>query len=222
MCEQADMTPYDAQLRECLITILALRHRGVTTSGQCATLHQSLRDGLDRLMDRAFTQAVPRVQARDALFALCAFADEVGLAQPVAETFWRQNRLSTYYFQPLERTSSFYSRLATVLRAPQAEVLRAYYYCLTLGYEGEHRGVVGAAARASLVAQIRPLLGAPPPMLTGSSLEPVAKPGVRWNTLWIPAVALGVGLGLYLLLSALVQRDASNYVNAIEALLQNS
>lgn len=140
----------------------------------CATA----RADMDRLLDQAMAKADqenPR-QADNALFAVCAFADEVILASAwPGRHEWMRHKLQQVRFNTGNAGEEFYERLAGLcgtLRQDhpemvvadnlaqdgdeaQREALEVYVACLTLGfsgryYDGEGRARIDELTRTNL------------------------------------------------------------------------
>ncbi|PTN35973.1 DotU family type IV/VI secretion system protein [Desulfonatronum sp. SC1] len=121
-------------------------------------------------MDRLIRQGMDRASRRDpalaeeALFAVCAFADEAVLASTwPGRTEWMRDKLQQVHFQTVNAGEEFYQRLAGLCGKPAREpldmslfenmeqspnsvrrdVLEVYVACLTLGFTGRYYGPEG-------------------------------------------------------------------------------
>ncbi|TIL76886.1 MAG: type VI secretion system protein TssL [Mesorhizobium sp.] len=95
----------------------------------------------DRTMEKA---AVPEEDARIAKFALCETADDLigNLPWPKTDA-WAQHSMLSQFFHVVPTGSGFYQALNKILAAPEAhyDLLELMHACLSLGFEGQYRGV---------------------------------------------------------------------------------
>lgn len=115
------------------------------------------RDDMDRLLDQAVGKARLEnpEQADNALFAVCAYADEVLLdSQWQGRDAWMRRKLQEARFQTANAGLEFYERLEELysagardagngqhteaLDAGRREALEVYVTCLTLGFRGQY------------------------------------------------------------------------------------
>lgn len=148
---------------------------------------ETARADMDRLLAEAVNGALDAIgsaaahhrpeEVQDALFAVCAFADEAVLASDwPGRVEWLRQPLQRLHFDTANAGEEFYARLAELCdqaapekslpgegglfedpdrRAALREVLEVYAACLTLGFTGRHYGDKGrehlaAITRASL------------------------------------------------------------------------
>ncbi|MBI5896568.1 MAG: DotU family type IV/VI secretion system protein [Desulfobacterales bacterium] len=147
------------------------------------TSFETARADMDRLLDQAVAKARLEKpgQADDALFAVCAFADEAILDStwPGREA-WMRRKLQETRFQTANAGLEFYERLellcadctpeaagAVAANEPatapddgeQRELLEVYVACLTLGFRGKYNDAQGQAQVDRLAgANLRRLL----------------------------------------------------------------
>lgn len=148
----------------------ALAFAAMLTSEQnlADTPCDTARADMDRLLDQAMAKAdreQPRY-AEEALFAVCAFADEVILASNwPGRHEWLRQKLQQARFNTVNAGEEFYERLAELCgfaRQPPAEMvvagtpeqngdegqrqaLEVYVACLTLGFSGRYYDREGRA-----------------------------------------------------------------------------
>lgn len=125
------------------------------------TSYETARKDMDRLLDQAARKARQEfpAQADNALFATCAFADEVILASSwPGRLEWMRNKLQQERFNTGNAGEEFYERLAGLYdtlpqgrldmsifdnldQTPeqgQREALEVFAACLTLGFRGKY------------------------------------------------------------------------------------
>lgn len=150
------------------------------------TPYDVARADMDRLLLQAMDAARREnpAQADQALFAVCAFADEVVLASPwPGRSEWMRNKLQQVHFNTVNAGEEFYQRLATLCGTPpreqldmsvfdnleqkqdpdRREVLEVYVTCLTLGFTGKFYGNAGRETLDALTrSNLQLLQGADP------------------------------------------------------------
>lgn len=127
------------------------------------THYATARADMDRLLRQGMDQANRRepIQAEQALFAVCAFADEAVLASNwPGRTEWMRDKLQQIHFHTVNAGEEFYQRLVGLCgksarepldmslfenmeqsrNSPQRDVLEVYVACLTLGFTGRYYG----------------------------------------------------------------------------------
>ncbi|WP_052812790.1 DotU family type IV/VI secretion system protein [Desulfonatronum thioautotrophicum] len=137
------------------------------------TPYATARADMDRLLQQGMDRAYRRdtAQAEQALFAVCAFADEAVLASSwPGRTEWMRNKLQQVHFHTVNAGEEFYKRLAGLCgksaREPldmslfenleqspvsaQRDVLEVYVACLTLGFTGRYFGPEGRSTLQEL------------------------------------------------------------------------
>lgn len=125
------------------------------------TPYETARSDMDRLLDQASANArrASPAQAENALFAVCAFADEVILASSWSGRMdWMRDKLQQARFHTANAGEEFYERMAGLYGpvpqgqldmsvfenldrqpgADQREVLEVFVACLTLGFRGKY------------------------------------------------------------------------------------
>ncbi|GAB6060157.1 DotU family type IV/VI secretion system protein [Desulfonatronum parangueonense] len=132
------------------------------------TPYATARADMDRLLRQGMDRAGRRdpVLAEQALFAVCAFADEAVLSSAwPGRTEWMRDKLQQRHFHTVNAGEEFYQRLAGLCGKPTREpldmslfenieqnpksagrdVLEVYVACLTLGFTGRYYGPEGQA-----------------------------------------------------------------------------
>lgn len=127
------------------------------------TPYATARADMDRLLRQGMDRAGRRdpAQAEQALFAVCAFADEAVLASRwPGRTEWMRDKLQQAHFHTVNAGEEFYQRLAGLCgkparepldmslfenmeqtpNSPQRDILEVYVACLTLGFTGRYFG----------------------------------------------------------------------------------
>jgi len=105
-------------------------------------LHTRLCGFVDELLRRAAAAGFGREEANDLAYPVVALADEVVLSRGGDElrAFWSARPLQLHFFKENVAGEEFFTRLDAIRRDPRrAELLRAYYLALVLGFQGRYR-----------------------------------------------------------------------------------
>ncbi|MBZ9766967.1 type VI secretion system protein TssL, long form [Mesorhizobium sp. CA6] len=113
---------------------------------QAAPLAERIADAIETF-DRAIAKAgVAEEDARIAKFALCETADDLvgNLPWPDKDS-WLQHSLAARFFHTRPTGTGFYEALNKILAKPEAHynLLELMHACLSLGFEGQYRGLTG-------------------------------------------------------------------------------
>jgi len=113
---------------------------------QAAPLAEHIADGVETF-ERALTKSgVAEEDARIAKFALCETADDlVGNLPWPARDAWLAHSLVARFFHTKPTGAGFYQALNGILAKPEAhyDLLELMHACLSLGFEGQYRGLPG-------------------------------------------------------------------------------
>ena len=113
---------------------------------QAAPLAEHIAEAIETF-DRAIAKAgTGEEDARIAKFALCETADDlVGNLPWPSKDSWLQHSLVAQFFHSQPTGAGFYGALNTILAKPEAhyDLLELMHACLSLGFEGQYRGLTG-------------------------------------------------------------------------------
>lgn len=157
-----DRASHDSRVRalagEVLDTLMQIRRLEEGEVANPAVLQAGLKEQLEPLRKRAVKDGLSQEEANQILYALAAFADEVGShskSESVA-TYWNENKLQMTYFNENLAGEHFFDRLEELLKAGESiEAILAYYYCLNLGFKGQYAVTGGDAALIEIVEKVR-------------------------------------------------------------------
>src|ERR1043165_3952206 len=130
-------------------------------------------------MSLAREQGMPERDANDIAYAIVALCDEIAVDKPEPmHSFWIGKQLQYKFFDDQLAGEGFFNRLQELRRdGRRADVLRVYYQCLLLGFQGKY-SIRGGAAAAE-------------PLVRASKRNPFL-----WIALGVFAVAIAVFIGL--------------------------
>lgn len=207
------------------------------------TPYATARADMDRLLRQA-VQAARRKnpsQADQAMFAVCAFADEIISASSwPGRTQWMGEKLQQVHFNTVNAGEEFYQRLSALTGKPereqldmsvfenlenrhdqdQREVLEVYVTCLTLGFRGRYYGDDGKTALEELtranLARLRDDQGHQAGHVFPEAYQPAARKGP--STWFSPGVRL---ITLFVLPALLAVGVYATYASMLTSFVSN-
>ena len=209
---------------ECFNALCQLRELDGATSPEL--IHNQLGKFIEGLRERALNQGMAQRDADDIAYAIVAFADEIAMGKPEPmRGYWMTRPLQLQLFNETLAGEGFFQRLQELRRDPRrADVVRIYYQCLLLGFQGKYSMRGGEIELLRVVDALRPEVERQidAPDLLSPAGEPPDEPLVRssrrnpflWIALGVFAVAIGVFIGLRLSLN----RQVADVADRIEQL----
>jgi type VI secretion system protein ImpK len=142
----------DEVTKDTLDGIIQIRQLDPSARPQPELLHQRMRTFLERAMRRATELGFSAQDSQDIGYALAALSDETALARPgELRDYWQRRTLQLAFFNENVAGENFFQRLQSMIGDPgRAEVLRVYYVCLLLGFQGKYRVRGGEIELASI------------------------------------------------------------------------
>lgn len=165
----------------------------------------------------------------DGRYALAATCDDIAATLPGSDpAFWSENALVKTLFDDTDSSAGFFGRYEQTLTNPgkRTQLLELMLACLSLGYEGEHRGAPdGPRALTTLrkagYERLRNAVNRPAPILS-KKWTPVVVNGRRLRPLlpmWIVAgVAAAMVVALFTSLAWVLTKEAQGTQNQIISL----
>jgi type VI secretion system protein ImpK len=194
--------------------------------GSPETIHGRLSGFVDGLRERARDQGMSQRDADDAAYAIVALADEVALGKPEPmRGFWMSRPLQLHFFHETLAGEGFFQKLDELRRDPRrADVLRVYYQCLLLGFQGKYSMRGGDAELLRMIDSLRPEVerrievpdalspaGEPPD-------EPLVRSSRRNPFLWIALGVFAVAITVFIGLRLSIDHQVSELRNRVEQL----
>lgn len=208
--------------RECFNAVRALR-RSASSEGSCAPLAARARSVIDDMIRRAHEAGYAQAQVQQMTYALVALMDEVVLAQSGSiRDEWSQSPLQLHYFGENTAGEKFFGHLESVRSQPgSVDVLRVYYTCLLLGFQGRYAIRGGGHALSELTEALGRQVTAAYP--APEQLSPYGVPretsfmraarDVSW--LWVGVGACALSVVLYLGLQVTLKREVARVTSAV-------
>ena len=122
---------------DCFIALSQLRELDAPAASP-ELVHERLRGFVDTMRQRAREESLSTQDADDLAYAIVALADEIAMGKPEPmRGFWMGQPLQLAFFNETLAGEGFFTRLQELRRdARRAGVLRVYYQCLLLGFQG--------------------------------------------------------------------------------------
>jgi type VI secretion system protein ImpK len=163
---------------------------------------------VETLREKARDEGMSQRDADDAAYAVVALIDEVAQSKPEPlRGYWMSRPLQLHYFNENVAGEGFFNKLTELRRdVRRHEVLRIYYQCLLLGFQGQYSMRGGELELMKIIESVKPEVEKhiEPPDPLAPSGEPPDEAMVRasgrnpflWVALGMFAVAIAVFIGL--------------------------
>jgi len=192
---------------DCFIALSQLRELDAPAASP-ELVHERLRGFVDTMRQRAREESLSTQDADDLAYAIVALADEIAMGKPEPmRGFWMGQPLQLAFFNETLAGEGFFTKLQELRRdARRAGVLRVYYQCLLLGFQGKYSIRGGDLELMKLIDTLRPEVqrrmqvpdelspnGLPPdePLVRSSSRNPFL-----FVALGVFAIAIAVFIGM--------------------------
>jgi type VI secretion system protein ImpK len=222
------MDGIDELTKDCFNAVVRLRQASQSVSPEAPDrVRRFLTKQIDAMNQRAARLGVPHGDVPEVTYAIAALADEIALqGGPELSQYWMGNLLQMQYFNENVAGENFFRHLDAVRSAERYGVLRVYYLCLLLGFRGRYAIRGGDMEMSDIIASVRYTLTRGgleiPESLSPQGDRPAevaAAPEKTTRLLWLPAVAIGAAVALYVGLSATVASRAAALTEYIGTLL---
>ena len=152
---ESDKAPTLAELADDIF-LLVLGFRERADSVDFNTLHQGVLKLFEEFDQNAKTLKFDHDAITDSRYALAAFVDEAVLrSQWEGKEQWADNPLQLQFFETYLAGEGFFEKLEALRTRGESavEVIKIYYLCLVLGFEGKY-GIEGTERLAALAKLI--------------------------------------------------------------------
>lgn len=148
-------------VKDCLDAVVQLRSTDPAALPAPELLHHRLQAFVEEMLRRAADEGFSHEDAQDIAYAVVAFIDEVALTKGNAvRQHWQTGPLQMHFFNENVAGDGFFARLKELRGdSNRAEVLHAYYLCLTLGFQGRYRVRGGELELATILDALAKELG---------------------------------------------------------------
>lgn len=117
------------------------------------SIQQRLRTLIDTLGKRGAELGLPREDVLEITYAIVGLSDEIAIyAGGNLRQFWMSRPLQLQYFNTNQAGEDFFVRVNALRTDPRRiDVVRVYYMCLVLGFQGRYRVRGGEAELAAIM-----------------------------------------------------------------------
>jgi type VI secretion system protein ImpK len=196
---------------DCFLALGRLRDLDAAAA-EPALVHERLREFVETMRTRAREEKLSTQDADDLAYAIVALADEIAMGKPEPmRGYWMGQPLQLAFFNETLAGEGFFTRLQALRRdSRRGDVLRVYYLCLLLGFQGKYSIRGGDLELMKLIDSLRPeverRMEVPRKLSPAGEApdEPLVRSSNRNPFLWVAlgmfaiAIALFVGLRLSL------------------------
>jgi type VI secretion system protein ImpK len=216
------MDRIDELTAECFNFLIQLRRTDPNAQPPPESVQQRMRSLIENMQRRGLDMNFSREDILEISYAIVALADEVAVyyGSPQLRQFWLSRPLQLSLFQTNVAGDQFYDRLEALRQTPQRiDVVRVYYMCLVLGFQGKYRVQGGEGPLQALIDKLASDLGKAnlfgPEQLSQHGERPPGE--VASNTrAALPIVGLAVGAVVIALLFYVALRvSLSNEVSSV-------
>jgi type VI secretion system protein ImpK len=210
---------------ECFNAIAQLREvEGPSRSPDL--VHRRIRDYVDAMRARAREQGVAQRDADDIAYAIVALIDEVALGRPEPlGSFWMSQPLQLEYFNENLAGEGFFTRLDEIRKhGRRTDVLRVYYQCLLLGFQGKYSIRGGDLELMRIIDAVRPEIERQMDPVDGLSPaadppdEPLVRASQRNPFLWVALGLFALAIAVFVGLKVSLDRHVSDLGDRVEEL----
>jgi len=126
--------------------------------GSPETIHSRMIAFVEAMREKARDQGMSQRDADDSAYAIVALCDEIALGKPEPmRGYWMSRPLQLHFFHETLAGEGFFQRLDDLRRDHRrSDVLRVYYYCLLLGFQGKFSERGGEIELLRIIDSLRP------------------------------------------------------------------
>ncbi|NVB36779.1 DotU family type IV/VI secretion system protein [Pseudenhygromyxa sp. WMMC2535] len=188
--------------------------------------YQRLCGFIDQMLSYAREIGYEEIDVVDMAYAIVALADEVALHKggPIRD-FWMQRPLQLHYFNENLAGEGFFHRLNAVMSDPaRVDILRVYYVCLLLGFQGQYAIRGGELELDAIIRRVKEALrnNLKDQPLSVQPLRPKEDMGRAGGipAIWIALFFLLFSLGLLIALRIGLNSQSENVVERMAPMMK--
>lgn len=210
---------------ECFHALAQLREiDGPTASPEI--IYNRLAGYVEALRERARDEGMSQRDADDVCYAVVALIDEVAQSKPEPlRGYWMSRPLQLRYFNENLAGEGFFNKLTELRRdLRRSDVLRVYYQCLLLGFQGKYTIRGGDLELMKIIESVKPEVEKhiePPDPLAPSGEPPdeaQVRAGQRNPFLWVALGVFAVGIAVFIGLRLSLDRKVADLSARVEEL----
>ncbi len=224
------MDRIDELTADCFNFLIQLRRTDPNAQTSPDSVQQRMRSLIENMQRRGLELNLSREDILEITYAIVALADQIGsyYGSQNLRQFWVSRPLELALFQSNQAGEVFFQRLEALRQDPRrVEVVRVYYLCLVLGFQGKYRVQGGDASLQAIIEQLAGDLGKAnlfgPEQLSQSGDRPPGE-AVSGTRAALPIVGLAIGavviaLVFYVALRVSLSGEVSSVLDRIAQLV---
>ena len=212
--------------KDCFNALIQFRSLDASSAVSPQMPYQRLCGFIDQMLQNARAAQYDEVDVVDMAYAVVALADEFALHKGGAiRDFWMQRPLQLHYFNENLAGEGFFHRLNAVMNDPgRVDILRVYYVCLLLGFQGQYAIRGGELELDTIIRRVKEALRntLKDQPLSVQPLRPKEDMGRAdgFPAIWVALFFLLFSLGLLIVLRIGLNRQTENVVERMEPMMQ--
>ncbi|PRQ03605.1 hypothetical protein ENSA5_14080 [Enhygromyxa salina] len=211
--------------KDCLNALIQFRALDAASAVSPQMPYQRLCGFIDQMIANG-RQVYEEVDVTDMAYAVVALADELALHKGGAiRDFWMQRPLQLHYFNENLAGEGFFHRLNAVMSDPgRVEILRIYYVCLLLGFQGQYAIRGGELELDTIIRRVKEALRneLKEQPLSVQPLRPKEDTGRAdgFPAIWVALFFLLFSLGLLIVLRVGLDKQTKTVVERMQPMMQ--
>jgi type VI secretion system protein ImpK len=212
--------------KDCFNALIQFRALDSASAVSPQMPYQRLCGFIDQMLTNARQAGYEEVDVVDMAYAVVALADELALHKGGSiRDFWMQRPLQLHYFNENLAGEGFYHRLNAVMNDPsRVEILRVYYVCLLLGFQGQFAIRGGELELDAIIRRVKEALRneLKDQPLSVQPLRPKEDTGRAdgFPAIWVALFFLLFSLGLLIVLRIGLDKQTQTVVKRVVSLEQ--
>lgn len=190
---------------ECFNALTQLRELDVPI-GSPDTVHNRLIGFVDAMREKARDIGISQRDADDMAYAIVALCDEIAMGKPEPmRGYWMSRPLQLHFFHENLAGDGFFTRLDEIRRdTRRMDVLRVYYQCLLLGFQGKYAMRGGEIELLRIIDSLRPEIDrhveVPDNLSPAGEApdEPLVRSSQRNPFLWVALGVFAVAIAVFI------------------------
>ncbi|KIG13333.1 putative transmembrane protein [Enhygromyxa salina] len=212
--------------KDCFNALIQFRSLDAASAVSPQMPYQRLCGFIDQMLTNARQAKYEEADVVDMAYAVVALADELALHKGGAiRDFWMQRPLQLHYFNENLAGEGFFHRLNAVMSDPgRIEILRVYYVCLLLGFQGQFAIRGGELELDTIIRRVKEALrnDLKEQPLSVQPLRPKEDMGRAdgFPAVWVALFFLLFSLGLLIVLRIGLDKQTKNVVERVQPMMQ--
>lgn len=212
--------------KDCFNALIQFRSLDAASAVSPQLPYQRLCGFIDQMLTNARQAQYEEIDVVDMAYAVVALADEIALHKGGSiRDFWMQRPLQLHYFNENLAGEGFYHRLNAVMSDPnRVDVLRVFYTCLLLGFQGQFAIRGGELELDAIIRRVKEALRnvVKDQPLSVQPLRPKEDTGRAdgFPAIWVALFFLLFSLGLLIVLRIGLNKQTEGVVERMQPIAQ--